>query len=79
MDKVLPVAGHSELRLRPFDATTDALTQRPQLDERAVRMYSVLHDMDLNNGDVQTFCRLYTAIVDKAVDMQFDPRSATSA
>jgi len=72
MDEVLPVAGHSELRLRPFDATTDALTRRPQLDERVVRMYSVLHDMDLNSDDVQAFCRLYTAIVDKAVDMQFD-------
>ena len=72
MDEVLPVAGHSELRLRPFDATTDALTRRPQLDERIVRLYSVLHDMDLNSDDVQAFCRLYTAIVDKAVDMQFD-------
>ena len=29
LDEVLPVAGHSELRLRPFDATTDALTSRP--------------------------------------------------
>ena len=48
LDKVLPVAGHSELRLRPFDATTDALTRRPQLDERIVDMYSVLHGMDLN-------------------------------
>jgi hypothetical protein len=72
VDEVLPVAGHSELRLRPFDATTDALTRRPQLDERIVRLYSVLHDMDLNSDDVQAFCRLYTAIVDKAVDMQFD-------
>jgi hypothetical protein len=72
MDEVLPVAGHSELRLRPFDATTDALTRRPQLDERVVRMYSVLQDMDLNRDDIQAFCRLYTAIVDKAVDMQFD-------
>jgi len=72
VDEVLPVAGHSELRLRPFDATTDALTRRPQLDERIVRLYSVLHDMDLNSEDVQAFCRLYTAIVDKAVDMQFD-------
>lgn len=72
MDEVLPVAGHSELRLRPFDATTDVLTRRPQLDERIVRLYSVLHHMDLNSDDVQAFCRLYTAIVDKAVDMQFD-------
>ena len=60
------------MRLLPFDATTDALTRRPQLDERIVRMYSVLHDMDLNSDDVQVFCRLYTAIVDKAVDLQFD-------
>jgi hypothetical protein len=71
LDEVLPVAGHSELRLRPFDATTDALTRRPQLDERIVRMYTVLHSMDLNSDDVQAFCRLYTAIADKAVDMQF--------
>ena len=72
IDKVLPVAGHSELRLRPFDATTDALTNRPQLDERIVHMYSVLHGMDLHPGDVQAFCRLYTAIADKAVEMQYN-------
>lgn len=60
------------MRLRPFDATTDALARRPQLDERIVRMYSVLHDMDLKSDDVQAFCRLYTAIVDKAIDLQFD-------
>lgn len=72
LDEVLPVAGHSELRLRPFDATTDALTRRPQLDERIVAMYSVLHGMDLNADDVQAFCRLYTAIAGKAVDMQYE-------
>jgi len=72
LDEVLPVAGHSELRLRPFDATTDALTRRPQLDERIVDMYSVLDGMDLDADDVQAFCRLYTAIADKAVDMQYE-------
>jgi hypothetical protein len=72
LDEVLPVAGHNELRLRPFDATTDALTKRPQLDERIVAMYSVLHGKDLNADDVQAFCRLYTAIVDKAVAMQYE-------
>jgi hypothetical protein len=72
LDEVLPVAGHSELRLRPFDATTDALTRRPQLDERIVRMYSVLHGTDLNADDVQAFCRLYTAIASTAVDMQYE-------
>ena len=72
LDEVLPVAGHNELRLRPFDATTDSLTKRPQLDERIVAMYSVLHGMDLNADDVQAFCRLYTAIVDKAVAMQYE-------
>jgi hypothetical protein len=72
MDEVVPVAGHSELRLRPFDATTDGLTRRPQLDERIVELYSVLHNMDLNGEDVQAFCRLYTAIVDKFCDLQFE-------
>lgn len=72
LDEVLSVAGHSELRLRPFDATTDALTRRPQLDERIVAMYSVLHGMDLNADDVQAFCRLYTAIAGKVTDMQYE-------
>ncbi len=72
MDEVLPVVGHSELRLRPFDATTDSLTRRPQLDERLVGLYSILYGMDLNSDDVQAFGRLYTAIVDKAVDLQFE-------
>lgn len=72
LDEVLPIAGHNELRLRPFDSTTDALTSRPQLDERIVAMYSVLHGTDLNADDVQAFCRLYTSIADKAVDMQYE-------
>ena len=78
LDEVLPVAGHNELRLRPFDATTDALTSRPQLDERIVAMYSVLHAMGLNADDVQAFCRLYTAIVDKAVDLLSGPGGLAS-
>jgi hypothetical protein len=35
-------------------------------------MYSVLHGVELNADDVQAFCRLYTAIVDKVTDMQFE-------
>ena len=72
IDEVFPVAGHAELRLRPFDATTDGLTRRPQLDERIVDMYTVLHGKNLNAEDVQAFCRLYTAIAGKAVDIQFE-------
>ena len=72
LDEVLPVAGHSELRLRPFDATTDGLTRRPQLDERLADMYNVLHGKNLNADDVQAFCRLYTAIAAKAVDIQYE-------
>jgi hypothetical protein len=72
LDEVLPVAGHSELWLRPFDATTDGLTRRPQLDERLADMYTVLHGKNLNADDVQAFCRLYTAIAGKAVDIQFE-------
>jgi hypothetical protein len=71
LDEVLPVAGHSELQLRPFDATTDGLTRRPQLDERLADMYTVLHGKNLNADDVQAFCRLYTAIAAKAVDIQY--------
>lgn len=72
LDEVIPVAGHAELRIRPFDASTDSLTRRPQLDERIVKMYAVLHEMDVAADDVQAFCRLYTAIVDKVCDLQFD-------
>jgi hypothetical protein len=72
LDEVLPVAGHAELQLRPFDATTDGLTRRPQLDERLADMYTVLHGKNMNAEDVQAFCRLYTAIAGKAVDIQFE-------
>ena len=78
LDEVLPVAGHTELRLRPFDATTDGLTRRPQLDERLADMYTVLHGKNLNADDVQAFCRLYTAIAAKAVDIQFERGSRGS-
>ena len=72
MDQVVRVAGHSELRLRPFDASTDGLTNRPQLDARLVEMFTYLHGMNLDPDDVQAFCRLFSAIARAATEIQFD-------
>jgi hypothetical protein len=72
MDQVLPVAGHSELLLRPFDASTDGMTRRPGLDARLVEMYSYLHNMDLDEDDIQAFCRLFTAMLVQVCDLQFE-------
>ena len=41
--ETLDVAGHRELRLRPFDASRDFLTDFPVFDERLLALYEQLH------------------------------------
>ncbi|SDS48247.1 hypothetical protein SAMN05216371_0014 [Streptomyces sp. TLI_053] len=58
----LDVAGHREIRCRPFDASRDFLTDFPVFDERLLALYERLHQAGYDDAHLQAFCRLFTAI-----------------
>jgi hypothetical protein len=60
--QIVDVAGHREIRLRPFDASRDYLTSYPVVDERLLALYEQLQAAGYNEDHLQAFCRLFTAI-----------------
>jgi hypothetical protein len=68
------VAGHTELRLRPFDASRDGLTQHRVIDERLLQLYERFHGAGYDEDQIQAFCRLLTATCRAALTMSFDTR-----
>ena len=48
--QAVDVAGHRELRFRPFDASRDFLTDFPVFDERLLALYESLHGAGLQRG-----------------------------
>lgn len=67
------VAGHAELRLRPFDASRDGLTQQRVVDERLLELYEGLHGAGYDEDQIQAFCRLLTATCRAGLAMMFSP------
>jgi hypothetical protein len=72
--ETLDVAGHRELRLRPFDASRDFLTDFPVFDERLLALYEQLHGAGYDAVQLQAFCRLFTAICRAGLKIMWDPR-----
>jgi len=72
--QAVDVAGHHELRLRPFDASRDFLTDFPVFDERLLALYESLHGAGYNEDHLQAFCRLFTAICRAGLKIMWDPR-----
>lgn len=60
--KRLDITGHSQIRLRPFDAARDALTEIDVVDERLHALYSSLFAAGYPDDEIQAFCRLFTAV-----------------
>ncbi|WP_278102222.1 hypothetical protein AB0870_11860 [Microbacterium proteolyticum] len=58
----LDIAGHAQIRLRPFDASRDAMTTYDVVDERLLHLYSSLPAAGYLDEEVQAFCRLFTAV-----------------
>lgn len=58
----LDVAGHNELRLRPFDPTRDFVTDFPVFDERLLSLYDQLSRADYDQEHLAQFSRLLTTI-----------------
>ena len=74
VSEVLDVAGHRELRLRPFDASRDFLTDFPVFDERLLALYEQLHGAGYDEAQLQAFCRLFTTICRVGLKIMWDPR-----
>lgn len=72
--EAIDVAGHRELRLRPFDASRDFLTDFPVFDERLLALYEQLRGARYDEGQLQAFCRLFTAICRAGLKITWDPR-----
>lgn len=68
------VAGHAELRLRPFDASRDSLTQHRMIDERLLKLYEGLHGAGYDEDQIQAFCRLLTATCRAGLSMTWEKR-----
>jgi hypothetical protein len=68
------VAGHAELRLRPFDASRDSLTQYRVVDERLLALYEGLHGAGYDEDQIQAFCRLLTATCRAGMSMTWEKR-----
>jgi hypothetical protein len=70
--QALDVAGHREIRLRPFDASRDYLTSFPVFDERLLALYEKLYAARYDEDHLQSFCRLFTAICRTGLKMTWN-------
>lgn len=70
----IDVAGHRELRLRPFDASRDYLTDYPVFDARLLELYERFRGAGYDEDHIQAFCRLFTATCRVALRVTWDKR-----
>jgi hypothetical protein len=67
----LNIAGHAQVRLRPFDPSRDGSTTFPQVDGRLLELFGRLRGR-YPDEQVETFARFLTAIAHAAAQIQFD-------
>lgn len=65
----IDVAAHREIQLRPFDATSDALTENGPFDERLIDVFDRLRAADTDEAQVQAFARLLSAIARASLEI----------
>jgi hypothetical protein len=68
------VAGHRELRLRPYDASRDYLTKYPVFDARLLDLYERLARAGYDHDQLQAFCRLLTAVSRAGLRITWDKK-----
>lgn len=73
-NQALDVAGHRELRVRPYDATRDRATNYPVFDERLLAMYDRFAKAGYDHDQLQAFCRLMTAICRAGLSMTWEKK-----
>jgi hypothetical protein len=70
--QTLDVAGHRELRLRPYDETRDRATDYPVFDERLLTEYDRLARAGFDDDQLRAFCRLFTGICRAGLAMTWE-------
>lgn len=70
--QTLDVAGHRELRLRPYDETRDRATDYPVFDERLLAEYDRLTRAGFDDDQLRAFCRLFTGICRAGLAMTWE-------
>jgi hypothetical protein len=70
----LDVAGHRQLRFRPFDASRDYLTDFPVVDAQLLALYEDLRGAGYDEDQIQAFCRLFTALCRVGFRMTWDKK-----
>lgn len=74
VSEAVDVAGHRQLRFRPFDASRDYLTDFPVFDERLLGLYESLHQASYDEDHIQAFCRLFTSVCRAGLTMTWDKK-----
>jgi len=72
--QVLNVAGHRELRIRPFDHARDGTTKYPVFDEHLLGLFARLAQVGYDDDQFQAFCRLLTAICRIGLPMTYQKK-----
>jgi hypothetical protein len=72
--QAIDVAGHRELRLRPYDETRDRATDYPVFDERLLSEYDRLSSAGFDDSQLRAFCRLFTAICRAGLSMTWEKK-----
>jgi hypothetical protein len=70
--QTLDVAGHRELRLRPYDETRDRATDYPMFDERLLAEYDRLARAGFDDDQLRAFCRLFTGVCRAGLAMTWE-------
>lgn len=70
----LDITGHGQIRLRPFDAARDTLTDIDVIDEKLLELYSSLFASGYPDDEIQAFCRLFTAVCRAGFQYTWDKR-----
>jgi hypothetical protein len=72
--QIIDIAGHRELRLRPYDETRDRATDYPVFDERLLAEYDRLARAGFDDDQLRAFCRLFTAICRAGLTMTWEKK-----
>ena len=71
-EELIEVAGLQRLRVRPFDPSSDVLTEHEQTDARLLEMFGALDSHEFNTEDTRAFCRLFAACVRTSQTIMFE-------
>ena len=75
----LDVAGHREIRVRPYDPARDATTQYEVFDEHLLGIYEKLAAAGYPHNQLQPFARLLNAVSRAGLAMTWNKSTAVAS